>query len=441
VRILLATRSLADPGGSETYLETVALELQQLGHDLEVYAPVVGMVADRLRAAGLPVRADLAEVRAPEVVHAQHASTALRVRARLPETPMVYVCHSSLLDIEDPPFAAAPAVVVTLNDVVERRVRSSTVADRATVLRLRQPIRALHLEPDIDPIRPTPRRGLVVSHRADLSLADLRRACEAEGIELEVLGGPTTTVADPTAALLRADIVFAFGRSLLEALAVARAGFLFEDRAWGGFVTDETYAAFEASGFAAADAPPPTVERMGEELARYDPALGRTGFQLVRKHHSSRVHAVELVDAYRRAEETGPPSLPDDAGVYASYADALERQFVLTFESRSLAWKLAALDWTNHELRARVAELEDALDRTNHELRARVAELEDALDRTNHELRARVAELEDQLEAVWASRSMRLTRPLRAASSALGRARRQGDGVPGGAAERASQAS
>jgi|GEM_PF-2731874 len=89
VRILLTNRSLSPPGGSETYLCTVARQLRLLGHDVTLYAPELGPLAGRMQQDGFVVVDSLFGLARPDVAHVQHATTAYRV------------CEHSLLHVRE----------------------------------------------------------------------------------------------------------------------------------------------------------------------------------------------------------------------------------------------------------------------------------------------------------------------------------------------------
>jgi len=55
LRIVLATYALAAPGGSESYLMTVAHQLQRLGHEITVFAEDLGPFAELVEREGLRV--------------------------------------------------------------------------------------------------------------------------------------------------------------------------------------------------------------------------------------------------------------------------------------------------------------------------------------------------------------------------------------------------
>ncbi len=357
----MGTRALVAHGGSQSYVETVATELRQLGHRLVVYSPNLGHVAGRLRSTGVDVVDSLADIDAVDVAHVQHVPTALFVRARFPRLPMVYVCHSSALDIEDPPALAIPQVVVVLSELVARRVAASTVAGQAEIVRLRQPIAATFREDGMVPIRDVPRRAVYAGRRSPAFEALLGSVCSQLGVELELIGGKSDPVDDLTPAFMRSDIVFAVGRTLLEAMALGRAGFVLDERGAGGFVTAASYERIEDGAFAAFDPNPMSESSLVDKLRGYDPSIGRVGYELVRTHHNARSHACDLVEIYAAAIEAEPPGDVDPADLLRALGESSERRFQLENTARARAWRAAATEHRLDGALRRVAEVEEDL--------------------------------------------------------------------------------
>ncbi len=59
MRIVLATHAFDGVGGSETYLLTVAEQLQRLGHGVTIYAVALGKMAELARARTIDIVAEL----------------------------------------------------------------------------------------------------------------------------------------------------------------------------------------------------------------------------------------------------------------------------------------------------------------------------------------------------------------------------------------------
>jgi hypothetical protein len=364
MRILCTNQSLDVRGGSESYLETVVDELLALGHEVHAWAMRVGPGAERLVARGCRVHDDLASVGPVDVIHAQHASAALAARAHLPDPPLVFVSHSWTIDIEDPPELAAPAALVALNDAVASRLRASRLAERIPVHRLRHPVEMSSAELHRVPISDHPLVAVAVARNLSARIEMLEEACRRVGVRLEVhTSAGSKPAGEHVEAMMRADIVFGVGRTALEAMALARATFVFDESGGAGFVTAARYPEFEACGFTPAAGTSTTLDDLVSELSRYDRALGQLGRELVGRHHSARVHATELVALYR--------SVIGERPLVAVEPDPLR--------------VLSTLEQRNFELEQRV----------------RAAEWE----------RARV---QRELYKIWASASWKLTRPLRA---------------------------
>jgi hypothetical protein len=357
----MSTRALVAHGGSQSYVETVVAELRRLGHRVVVYSPNLGQVAERLRSTGVDVVGSLDDVGAVDVAHVQHVPTALFVRAGYPRLPMVYVCHSSMLEIEDPPELAAPQVVVVLSDLVARRLAASAVAGSTETVRLRQPVALTFREDGMVPIRDVPRRAVYAGRRSPTFETFLEGACSQLGVELELIGGISDSVDDLTPAFMRSDIVFAVGRTLLEAMALGRAGFVLDERGSGGFVTQESYERIEDGAFAAFDPKPMTERSLVDQLRGYDPSIGRVGYELVRTHHSARSHARDLVEAYVAAIEADPPADVDRGDLLRALGDSSERRFQLENIGRMRVWRTTATEHRLDEALQRAAAAEDEL--------------------------------------------------------------------------------
>ncbi len=140
-----------------------------------------------------------------------------------------------------------PPPVVVLNDRVARRI--AALGSRPEVVRLRQPI-------DIERFRPRgaarrrARRVLLLSnYLKGAPLRMLENVCDDLGLELVRLGASGTPTLDPQGEMADADIVVGYGRSVLEAMALGRAAYVWDYAGGDGWVTPETYPALEADGF------------------------------------------------------------------------------------------------------------------------------------------------------------------------------------------------
>ena len=312
MNIVLANDAFAGVGGSETYLLTVAEQLQRLGHGTTIYARVCGPMADLATERGVPMARQPSELPPScDVVLAQDGAMAYELGERWPEAPQIFVAHSPIFDLQLPPLIPGIAgAVVVLSDRVEQRIRAMNVSHE--IVRLRQPIDVERLMPQGAP-RSRPQRALLLGNYLQ---ADVRRvivdAWSSEGIEVVQLGQPTVESLHPESEIAKADIVVGKARAILDAMACGRPAYIYDMFGTDGWVTPERYALQEADGFAGLALP---VEVDGGKLRRdlddYSPLMGQANRELILMHHIAGTHAQQLVALFHRlAPRVAPATTP-----------------------------------------------------------------------------------------------------------------------------------
>jgi hypothetical protein len=307
MELVLGTHHLIGFGGSDTYLLTVAGELQALGHEVTIHALEQGETADLARARGIRVARGEREL--PErcdAVLVQDGVTAFALADRYPQVPQGFVMHSEFFSIDEPPQVPdLTSAVVVMSDRVEAHAQALAVGPE--VVRLRQPIDTRRFAPT-GAARDQPRRVLVLGNylrgrRRELLLA----ACADLGLECRFIGGETRT-AEPEREMAEADVVVGKGRVVLEAMACGRAAYVYDFLGTDGWVTPERYPALESDAFAGqADADAlATPEQVRRELGGYRADMGVANRDLITAHHDARDHAVALVALLKRLAAPPP---------------------------------------------------------------------------------------------------------------------------------------
>ena len=300
MHVVMATQHLADVGGSETYLYTVAENLVRLGHEVTVHAQLLGAMAEQVRSVGAAV---VSEDELPETCDAvlvQDVGMAYAMAERWPDRPQVVVAHSAYFDLQLPPLVPVPgSVVVVMSDRVAARV--AALPGTHEVVRLRQPIDAVRLAPR-GTVSTRPRRAVLLgnylSGEARDAIVEAWSAAKVTVVQVGVLTRPTLDVA---AAVADADIVVGKGRAVLDGMACGRPTFLYDAFGADGWVTAATYDRLEADAFAG-QSQPSVLGRDGlsRALDEYDPVMGLVNRDLVLKHHQDRKHTEALVGLFRR---------------------------------------------------------------------------------------------------------------------------------------------
>lgn len=392
MKLVLGTNHLG-LGGSESYLITVAEQLERLGHEVVLYVPEPGaglaVALERglvvVEEAGLPPDCDAVLVQDGGVSH--------QLADAYPAAPQLFVAHSESFDLQAPPqLDGAVGTVVALNDRVAERLRGYAV--EREVVRLRQPIDAERFLPR-GPLPAVARRALLFSNTPHSDrLAMLESACEAAGLELVRMGGLAGQMADPRPALAGAEIVIGYGRSILEAMACGRAAYVYDWHGGDGWMTASTYAAIEADGIGARSGRLIVDgDRLAADLRGYEAAMGPVNHDLIIAHHRANVHAQQLVALLRAQKEPVPrPRAP----------------------LREMA-RLVRLEW-----RARVDN--QSLVHENAHLRGLLRESEEKAHATALEATRRA---EERVRRAYEdSRSWRWSAPLRALAAAIREFRR-----------------
>ena len=277
LRILIANRQLETRTGTEVYVRDLAAALLARGHLPIVYTPQPGRIADEIRALTVPVVDDLSRVgEAPDIIHGHHGLETLVALLAFPGVPAIQVCHSWFgwpdAPVVFPRVARYVPVDYTCRD---RLVFEHGICEDRVYVRLN----AVDLErfQPRGPLPARPKRGLVFSNSASSGAAPLdaiRRVCSAEGIALDVAGHGSGNVLDrPQETLGHYDLVFAKGKSALEAAAVGTAVVLWDPFGAGPMITTANLDALRPFNFGARTLRErPSVEVLSREVARYDPA-------------------------------------------------------------------------------------------------------------------------------------------------------------------------
>jgi hypothetical protein len=303
MRLLLATNHLG-LGGSESYLLTVAEQLDRLGHEAVVFTPEPSggvAVAQRL---GIEVIDESGLSGDFDAALAQDSGVSYQLADLRPAMPQLFVAHSSKFDLQAPPqLAGTVGKVVALNDRVAGRMRS--LVTEVEVVRLRQPIDHERFTPR-GPLPETPRRALLLSNNTnDDRMEMLAEACAEAGFELSQVGGLPGQATDIRSALAGVEIVIGYGRSVLEGMACGRAAYVYDWQGGDGWVTAQSYAGIESDGFAGGGTDD-VVDHAGlvRDLRAYSAAMGPVNHDLVVRHHRASVHAQELIGLMRELAVT-----------------------------------------------------------------------------------------------------------------------------------------
>jgi len=395
MRILIATHHLFRGAGTETYVHTLATALARRDHEVTVYSPFVGASADDICRSGIAVTDDIGSLRHEffSVAHVHHNVIATQVRATLPDVPIVWLRHGLMAELERPPTFVPE---VTLG-IARERARPLTADEGHEVSVVPNPIDTDFYAPG-RPIRPQPKTAVVITHHlSPTAWSTIEPACRTLDVEVHHVGLPDNLVDDVREPIDQADIVFAVGRTALEAGSMARAVLIHDHHGCDGWLDRSNYddaAEFAFSGHRSWRLP--SAEELAQLISdEYSTEKGREAREVVLEHHALDVVVPELERHYRRAIEIGRAN----GARPVALAPTLAEQFAFyQREIRVLRAAVEALTAGQTTSEAKLAQTQAELGRSDREVDA---------------LRARVASISAELERVYASKSWRLTKPLR----------------------------
>ncbi|HYX22585.1 MAG TPA: hypothetical protein VFC23_00415, partial [Thermoanaerobaculia bacterium] len=215
------------------------------------------------------------------------------------------------------------------------------------------------------PLPPAPRRALVFSNQASDAtyLPAVREVCSRLGIELDVAGVAAGRPESKPETLLPAyDLVFAKGRSALEAMAVGAAVVLCDQSGMGPMVTAESFDRLRPLNFGIRTLREPvTPDGLTREIRRYDPADAAEVSRRLRTQAGLDGAVDQLAALYAEVvaehRERGPATAGDEGRAVAAYLRWLDSHLHergrlaaerdgLTAQSEALRCDLAALQGT-----------------------------------------------------------------------------------------------
>jgi hypothetical protein len=315
LRVLLVNWSLQARGGTESVIRDIALGLRARDHCPLVYAPSLGPIAREIAAAGIPVVDNLARIGdEPDIIHAQHFFTTGEVLIRFPRAPAIHLCHGWSPTLERPPRFPQIRRYVAVSDCTRDNAvnREGIAPERTTVLPnavdlARIPVRR-------EPLPPRPNRALAFMPRANAAILPvLGAACAARGIEFAAVGLDREEP-EPERILVSYDLVFATGRSAIEALSAGCAVIVCDANGLGGLVTPETCERFRRHNFALRSLTRAvTPGAVGAEIDGYDCERAEAVAARMRADAHLDHYLDQLVALYRAAiaeHRADPPSEP-----------------------------------------------------------------------------------------------------------------------------------
>jgi Glycosyltransferase Family 4 len=419
LKILLTNNTLAGRAGTELYVRDIAVELLKRGHTPVAYSTLLGTVAEEIRTATVPVINHLdALATPPDLIHGHHHLETMMALLHFPDVPAIYFCHGWVPWEELPPKFPRILRYVAVDETCRDRLLYEHAIPEERVRVIYNFVDLYRFKPR-RPLPEKPRRALVFSNNAteNGNLGAVRQACVTANIQLDVIGRDAGNPTDrPEELLPRYDLVFAKGRSALEALSVGTAVVLSDAAGVGPMVTTANMEALRPLNFGIRTLQNPiNSESFIREIARYD-ARDATEVSLwVRRIASMDNTLDQLVALYEEVLKEHRTNQPADLAAELRVASKYLRQWVPNLTSQhqfrvSHEALRAECERLLVECQSRRVALEDENGHLREECQDRNA-LQSRLDDLQREYDIVVAErnlVRSQLDNVFGSATLRL---------------------------------
>jgi len=332
-RILFTNLTLASRSGTETFVRDLAFAVARRGHTVCVYSPRLGAIAAEIAAGGITVVDDPSRIDRPDLIHGHHHPETMTALASHPGTPALFVCHDAEAWHDAPPRFPRIFRYVAVDEACrDRLVTAAIPADRIDVIA--NFVDLARFRPRA-PLPPRPARALVFNNVAaeENCLPVMREACRRHGISLDVVGAAAGAVsAEPERVIGKYDVVFARGRSAIEAMAVGAAVVVSGTKAFGGFVTGKSFDRLRALNFGRRCLVRPlAVDDLDDEIARYDPADAAAVSERIRRDAGVETAVERWIALYGEVIDDAASSIAADplteSRAVAAYLRAWEDQW------------------------------------------------------------------------------------------------------------------
>jgi hypothetical protein len=334
MNVLFTNHRLVDVGGAETSFRDLAVALRRRGHGIVGFSSFAAQ-DESLAAAGVTAITALRDLPwRPDVIHGQHHVDAMAAIMALPGVPAIYVCHGATRADAQPRHPrifryVAMSGTLRLRMAVESNIPEGMIEVVPNPVNLGR-FREVRVPPE------RPRRAFVYSRvvtPANRLGAAIAAAALRTGLEIEFLRMPggRRRIADPEAFLLGYDLVFASGRSAIDAMACGCAVIVLGGATGGwaavncGELVDETsFARLREANFTIpVNAPPPSVDAICAEIRRYTAAGALAVSRRIRAVAGLDAYVDRFLDIYARATAAGRASKPDPRSEQRAACDYL----------------------------------------------------------------------------------------------------------------------
>ncbi|QYR21214.1 glycosyltransferase [Paenibacillus sp. sptzw28] len=366
MRILFVTHHLQDYAGTETYLYTLTKKLVEWGHEITIYAPLLGKIKQKIEENGVYVTDDILvakNIRQHDIIHCHHNTTTIIARKYFPHLPIVVMVHGVLPFLEQTPeIELGISKYLAVSEEVKNHLNKSGVTN---VDIINNAVDIIRYSP-LTPINTKLKKVLVLSnHFVDEMKEKIEEACRRLNIEVFHIGYPNM-VWDTEHYINKADLVITLGRGVLESMACGRAVLVYDIHGGDGMITESLLEESLKNNLSGRRFRKDyTVDDLIDIFHSYHPEMGEVNRSIIIDKFCIDKHSEKLIDIYKETIEQydysnviNVPNITDYFFFYQQQVQSkcleldvrLNREVQLMDQIRNLEVRLDAFEETNHKL-------------------------------------------------------------------------------------------
>ncbi|MBF5003503.1 glycosyltransferase [Diaphorobacter caeni] len=239
--------------GAELFVRDIALALNQRGHSIIVFSPIMGDMVDELRTVCIACVSDLTQIaEVPDIIIGNTRDETVACLALFLGVPAMFVCHDRTASHGRPPLFSRIRQHVAVDENCAERLYLEHGIPRSSIELISNGVDLTRFKPRA-PLPDKPLRAAIFSNDSTehQDTRAIRAACLASDISLDVIGaGVGQQACAPEDILSQYDLVFAKARCAMEAMAVGCAVILFnQNMGLAGMVKSSHVKAWQAWNF------------------------------------------------------------------------------------------------------------------------------------------------------------------------------------------------
>jgi len=276
---ILTSAITLDRSGVPTYTLTLYRELVSRGHEVTVYSPMAGELAEKMNTI-----TSLIEPKEFDVILGQHKTCVINLKKFFPNTPILYLTHGVLPEEEQP--VNGMDYYLPVNEQCAAHLIDFGISPHQIGI-IRDFIDTEEFKPS-RPLSDKPKVLFISNYKKWRAYQDIEKACRHLGLEFKAVGSPYGRSRNVAESINNADLVISWGRGILEAMSCGRAVISYNKRMGAGYITPKVYMDNRGYNLGGINSRYMfNVEELKEEIKKYNPKDGKINRELVTRYHDT----------------------------------------------------------------------------------------------------------------------------------------------------------